>query len=147
MGRAADAAVFAGLAALDQGIKALTVGKTLELIPGVIRIAYTENHGFSLGMFGDAGTAALILSVIALAALAVIRARTPRGSPLRLPLLIMCAGALGNLLDRAFLGYVRDMFELLFVRFYVFNPADVFVTCGAALCALALLRPDRKETA
>ena len=32
-----------------------------------------------------------------------------------------------------------DMFELLFVDFYIFNVADVGVVAGAALCGASLL--------
>ena len=52
---------------------------------------------------------------------------------------LMAGGALGNLLDRLLLGYVQDMFELLFMRFYIFNLADVGVVCGAVLCGVSLL--------
>ena len=56
---------------------------------------------------------------------------------------LMAGGALGNLIDRAALGYVRDLFELLFVKFYIFNIADVGVVAGAVLCGVSLLwRPQ-----
>ena len=52
-------------------------------------------------------------------------------------------GMLGNLADRIFLGYVVDMIDLTFVRFAVFNVADMFISIGAVfLCISLLLRPD-----
>ena len=39
--------------------------------------------------------------------------------------------------------HVIDMFEFLFVDFYIFNVADVGVVCGAILCGASLLfRPQ-----
>ena len=145
MRKGTEAGLFIGLTALDQGIKAITAHRTDMLIPGVIRLNYTENRGFSLGLFEGASTVALILSLIVFIGLVIVLIRLHQPSPLRLPLLVMSAGAFGNLIDRVFLGYVRDMFELLFVRFYVFNPADVYVTLGALCCAVLLLKPGRKE--
>ena len=40
---------------------------------------------------------------------------------------MVLAGAVGNLIDRAFLGYVTDMFETLFMRFRRLQ-------CGGYLC-------------
>ena len=39
--------------------------------------------------------------------------------------MLILGGALGNMIDRFFTGYVVDMVELLFVDFAVFNVADV----------------------
>ena len=134
MRRGTEAAVTAGLTALDQATKFAAAHRTIGLIPGVIRLNYTENRGFSLGLFDGAVSVALVLSLIVFAGLLAVLIRLPR------------AGALGNLIDRVFLGYVRDMIELLFIRFYIFNFADICVTLGAACCAVMLLLPGRKET-
>ena len=145
MRKGTEIGLFAGLTAFDQLVKILTAHRTAVLIPGVIRLNYTENRGFSLGLFDGAGTPALILSLIVFAGLAFFLIRLKRPSPLRLPLLVMSAGALGNVIDRICLSYVRDMIELLFVRFYVFNLADMYVTLGALECAVLLLKADGKE--
>ena len=147
MRKGTEAAVMIGLTALDQVFKAVTAHKRIELIPGVLRLNYTENRGFSLGLFDGAVSAALVLSLLVFIGLVLALARLPRDSRFRLPLLCMCAGALGNLIDRIFLGYVRDMIELLFVRFYIFNIADMCVTLGAAACAVILLLPERGRRA
>ena len=146
MRRGTEAAVTAGLTALDQATKFAAAHRTIGLIPGVIRLNYTENRGFSLGLFDGAVSVALVLSLIVFAGLLAVLIRLPRDARIRLPLLCIAAGALGNLIDRVFLGYVRDMIELLFIRFYIFNFADICVTLGATCCAVMLLLPGRKET-
>ena len=49
------------------------------------------------------------------------------------------AGAVGNLIDRFFMGYVTDMIQVLFVKFAVFNVADIFVVVGAILLVIYVL--------
>ena len=58
---------------------------------------------------------------------------------LKLSLMFIIGGAIGNMIDRVFLGYVRDMIEFTFVKFAVFNVADSFVTIGAVLLGIYLL--------
>ena len=61
----------------------------------------------------------------------------------RIAAMLMLGGAAGNMLDRFFRGYVIDMFEVLFVRFAVFNVADAALTVGTVLMAASLLlRPE-----
>ena len=45
---------------------------------------------------------------------------------------VVCAGGIGNLIDRVLYGYVVDFIEPVFVDFAVFNIADCAVTLGAA---------------
>ena len=48
----------------------------------------------------------------------------------KLTLTLLLAGAVGNLIDRAFRGFVVDMFNVLFMHFAVFNVADICVVVG-----------------
>ena len=57
----------------------------------------------------------------------------------RIAAMLMLGGAVGNMIDRLFRGYVVDMFETLFVEFAVFNVADAALTIGAGLMAASLL--------
>ena len=58
----------------------------------------------------------------------------------------MLAGAVGNLIDRAFRGFVVDMFNVLFMRFAVFNVADICVVVGGIGLALYyILLADKLE--
>ena len=59
---------------------------------------------------------------------------------------MVLAGAVGNLIDRALLGYVTDMFETLFMRFSVFNVADICgVVGGIAFCVYYLFFHGKEE--
>ena len=52
---------------------------------------------------------------------------------------MMLAGAIGNMIDRFFTGYVPDMIEFLFFDFPIFNIADTALTIGCALLIFSLL--------
>ena len=51
---------------------------------------------------------------------------------------LICGGAIGNLVDRIFLGYVRDFIKFSFFSFN-FNIADACLTIGVILFAVYLI--------
>ncbi len=65
---------------------------------------------------------------------------------------LIVGGALGNFIDRIFLGYVRDFIKLEFMEFPVFNFADMFLTVGVIFYVIYLvfyemLKPKQKRAA
>ena len=59
---------------------------------------------------------------------------------------VIVSGAIGNLIDRIFLGYVIDFINPTFVNFAVFNIADCAVTLGTiSLMAYLLFDIFKKE--
>ena len=58
---------------------------------------------------------------------------------------LLLAGAFGNAIDRLFRGYVVDFIQTVFIRFPVFNVADIAITFGAMLLIIYLLFFDGKE--
>lgn len=133
--------LFPGLFVLlaDQLVKRITEEADRMIIPGIVKLTGTHNPGMALGILAQSGTAAMVFSLAAIVLLVflVIRLK-PKGMALA-ALSMLAGGAAGNLTDRVFLGYVRDMIEVLFVRFYIFNVADAAITVGACLCAVSLL--------
>ena len=59
--------------------------------------------------------------------------------PLRVSLVMVLSGAIGNIIDRLFRGYVVDFFEFTFFEWPVFNVADIYVVVGVTLLALMIL--------
>ena len=56
---------------------------------------------------------------------------------------LLFAGTLGNLIDRIYLGWVRDF--LSFGSFPVFNIADAFLTCGVVrICIKEIFHLQKK---
>ena len=53
-------------------------------------------------------------------------------------LILVLGGGIGNLIDRVLNGEVVDYINLLFMRFAVFNFADICVCVGVALWVLVI---------
>ena len=52
---------------------------------------------------------------------------------------VVMAGAFGNFIDRAFIGYVTDMVDTLFMNFAVYNFADICVVLGILALAVYII--------
>ena len=53
---------------------------------------------------------------------------------------LLCAGAIGNLIDRLWMGKVTDMFYARFIDFPVFNIADICISLAGTLIVLLALK-------
>lgn len=141
----------------DQGLKYwVTVNIALDtghvtLIPGVLELTNIHNNGAAFSMLEHAPHWIFILFTLVFAAIAVfcLRRNVVHGKVGRWSVVLVLAGAVGNCIDRILSGYVVDMFNFLFVRFAVFNLADVFiVVAGITLCLHVIFyRGDGSEDA
>jgi len=139
-------AAAAALVALDQWIKvrmtwalAPPTGQARVLVPDMIGLRYTENTGISFSLFGNSEAAMRVVTVLTalvmLAGVVWLLLGRIRGAALLSGAALILAGGVGNLADRLAQGFVVDYIELLFVRFAIFNFADICITCGVALAA------------
>lgn len=127
------------LIALDQITKSAAVAKLMGsdpyvIIDNILELLYVENRGAAFGiMNGMRGFFLLIAPLISAALLAALAfiPRTRRFCPLRITLIGVIAGALGNFIDRLLNGYVVDFIYFMPIDFPVFNVADIYVTCAA----------------
>jgi signal peptidase II len=125
---------------VDQVTKKWVVGHRETLatdgfaIPKVIHTVYAENSGAAFGILQNARWLFVCIGVIAMVVLGyiIVKRIFPQFFP-NLMLTIVLAGALGNFIDRALQGYVVDFLELLFIRFAIFNLADIFITWAGVL--------------
>ena len=103
-------------------------------------LTYYQNTGMAFSLFSEHTWVLTILSAavaVALTTLLLSRFIThPFG---RISLSLVIAGALGNLIDRAAFGFVTDMFRTLFIRFAIFNVADIFITVGGVMLVIYFL--------
>ena len=144
---AAEAVLTALLVLLDQATKlaavsALKDGGPYVLIPGVFQLQYLENRGAAFGLLQNARIFFLAVTLIALAAVIYVLVRLPlkrKYIVLRFLMVLIAAGAVGNMIDRVFLGYVRDFLYFSLIDFPIFNVADIYVTCATILLILLLL--------
>lgn len=112
----------------------LSGGLVKGFIPGVVQFRYAENTGMAFSMLTGARWIFVVLTlVVCIAALYYMFSNRCKSLWLYWSLGVTVAGGIGNLIDRAFYGYVIDFIEPIFVDFAIFNIADCAVTCGAAV--------------
>ena len=137
--------IAAALVALDQLVKYLVMtniplGEHVPFIPYILDLTYVTNTGAAFSIFSEHTWALAIVSLVMSAVLALALFKGLFRHPLgRLTLTLLLAGALGNFIDRAFRGFVVDMFNVLFMRFAVFNVADICVVVGGIAAGLYYL--------
>ncbi len=140
--------IIAAVLMFDQGSKVICAqwlttlpDNTYRLIPDFFHLTYIENRGAAFGMLQNARVFFLIVTAIVCAAIIwyLIKERKKLHFLIRFSLALILGGALGNFIDRTFLGYVRDMFSAVFINFAIFNVADSAITVGTILLFLDLL--------
>ena len=152
MSKAASWAAFALSAALLVALDLLLKGWAYAnligqpgrvLVPGVLGLTYLENPGAAFGLLAGFRHSPVLLAALSSLLMAAVvwyyhvLPGERRFLPVRAALILIFAGGVGNNVDRISRGAVRDMLEILFVRFPIFNLADVYVTLGT--CAFVFL--------
>ena len=137
---------------LDQVTKYLVranipLGGSVEFLPGIMDFTYVKNTGMAFSMLSKHTWLLAVLSVVVIAFLVFMLVKKEITHPFgMLSVSLVIGGAIGNLIDRVFFGFVTDMFRTLFMNFAVFNVADIFVVVGAiALCVYCLFFYDKYE--
>ncbi len=118
------------------------------VIPGFFNLAHIHNRGAIFGFFSQAGGGFVRLTLTAASFLALglvvyYFIKTPASERfMKFALTLILAGALGNLIDRIFEGYVVDFIDLHAGRHHwpFFNLADSSITIGAILLIFVFLR-------
>ena len=150
------AAVFA----VDQWLKHLVTGplglraegEHLDLLP-IFDFTRTHNYGVSLGMF-TATSPEMRWGLVGLTGLIALVVFTWLMRERKLadvvPLGLILGGALGNIRDRVFFGYVIDFADLHFGDFrpfLIFNVADAAISVGVAIMLVRALFMREKPAA
>ncbi len=135
----------------DQITKFLTVRylkplKSVPLLEGLLRLTYVENRGAAFGILQNQRWFLIVLPVLVIGAMIFYLIFHRKDSLLlKVSLAVIIGGAIGNLIDRVFLGYVVDMFEFAFIDFPVFNMADIAVVCGAILLGIQIIFLEKSQ--
>ena len=133
---------------LDQITKAAIAANpstfgNLEVIPNFFYITYVKNTGAAWSMLAGQRTFLSLLAAVAIFfMLGYLIKQKKNGNKLTTAaLILMIAGAAGNLIDRLLFGYVRDFlnFYIFGYDFPVFNVADICLTIGVCLLILATI--------
>lgn len=127
-------------------------GESLELLP-FLNLTLVHNMGAAFSFLSDAGgwqrwffaIVSLIVSVVLIVWLSRLPARQYL---LATALALVLGGAIGNLWDRVFIGYVVDFIDVFYQKHHwpAFNIADTSITVGAILLILESLFSSKTDS-
>ena len=126
---------------LDQYTKVLVAShlKLYErnvIINNFFNLTYIRNQGAAWGIMQGKMNIFFVISIIAVFAIGYYFYNSkPYQLFTRYGLILIFTGLIGNLIDRIYLGYVRDFLDFIIINydFPVFNVADICITVGVIL--------------
>ncbi len=137
--------VVAVLVATDLIIKSVVLKYlapigSYTLVKNFLSLTYVENTGAAFGSFsGHTALLSAFTAAVLLVGLIYVLSGKIKSKVIYLSLVMIISGGTGNLIDRIARGFVVDYIEPLFVKFAVFNFADILVTVGAAILIIYLI--------
>lgn len=140
---------------LDQIVKFVCLQKlkpinSVTIIPNFFNLTYVENRGAAFGMLEGGRWIFILIALIAVVFCSLYYKKVPKNKfefLCKTGLILIISGALGNVIDRFFRGFVVDMLHFIFFGkdFAVFNVADVLVCLGTFLIAIVIIFSDNKK--
>jgi signal peptidase II len=112
----------------------------------LINLTHIHNDGAAFGILS--GRQALLITVTGLFllfAVGVLFSGRFKSKWLNAAIMLIIAGGVGNLIDRASQGYVVDFIQLRFIDFAIFNFADMCAVVGAFILAIAVISDEIRE--
>lgn len=139
------------LIVLDQLIKLVVVAwigpdasrHRVEVVGTAVGFEYVENTGAAFGIMTSATGALAAVSLLIAGGGLLMLWREHREHPLAaVAIALVVGGALGNVIDRIFRGYVVDFVAL--GAFPRFNLADAAITIGVLMLIASMIRDERQ---
>ncbi|MGL5436139.1 MAG: signal peptidase II [Lachnospiraceae bacterium] len=136
------------LVLLDQYTKGLAVAhlkgnSPLVILDGVFELLYSENRGAAFGMLQGRQTFFFLIALVVMVGAGFAMYRMPdwrnrHYHGLKFCVILITAGAIGNMIDRISQGFVVDFLYFSLIDFPIFNVADIYVTTAAAVLFLLI---------
>lgn len=141
--------VIIPLIIIDQLIKlwAMTITDPISVIGNFLQFNYVKNFGVAWSMFNNQMLLIILFSLAAVGYLYYLLVSFRNEVVIHFGLMMVVAGALGNMIDRIFRGFVVDYVDTVIFGydFPVFNLADTLLVCGAILIFIEAYRKEGHE--
>ena len=138
--------IMAALIFFDQLTKYLArrdlADEPFTIIDKVFKLKLLSNEGAAWGLFQGRVSILSFISIVLVAVLVYFFIRIPEDKKfhlLRLLFIFVGAGAIGNLIDRFYQGYVTDFLYFELIDFPIFNVADIYITFSMILVAILFI--------
>lgn len=120
----------------------LSIGESIPLVSNIFHITLVHNKGAAFGILKEQAPFFIFITLLAIAIIC-FSLKNNKLALARVSLSLILAGALGNLMDRVFFGYVIDFID--FRIWPVFNVADSAITVGAILLGYSILKNQKSN--
>ncbi|MEG0069486.1 signal peptidase II [Cetobacterium sp.] len=125
----------------------LVEGETYPLVGEFFHLTYVKNRGIAFGMFQGKLDIISILTIAVIIGVIVFfyKNRKTLSFLEKMGYLFILGGAIGNIIDRIYRGFVIDMIDFRGVWVFVFNLADVWINIGVILIILDSLFDNKRK--
>mgnify|MGYP004649168155 FL=1 len=139
--------LFVILVITDQLTKHLAVVRlknqaAYNLINGILEFNYLENRGAAFGVLQNQKYFFVFVALIFIGVIVFVLIKVPTQKKyysLNILLVMIAAGAVGNMIDRVRYDYVVDFIYLVCIQFPIFNVADIYVTTATVILVFQIL--------
>lgn len=134
-----------GLILTDQLLKILTVqylNEPVTIINNLLQLNYLKNYGVGFSMLNGNRFLILVIS-FGLIYYVLKMLNDIEMQKYQIPLLMILAGGIGNLIDRIVRGFVVDYVDVNIFNFPVFNFADSILVLGAIAIIIMIVKEER----
>lgn len=120
----------------------LALHESYPVVRNVFHVTLVHNRGAAFGILKNQLPFFILTALIAIALIIDNLRRPEQESRIKATALsLVLSGAIGNLIDRIWFGYVIDFLD--FRVWPVFNVADSAITAGACLLAYSIIREKK----
>ncbi len=118
-----------------------------EIIKNFYYLTYYKNSGIAFGMFENGKIIIIVVSLLLLLLLIYELKNFYKNRVAALSFCLLIGGLIGNLIDRIFLGYVRDFleFDIFNINFPIFNISDACIVVGAIILIISSFGSGNKN--
>ncbi len=122
--------------------KIFPLGYSREILNHLIYLTHVQNTGGAFSILEGKQFIFIFVSVVLISFLILLLKSRKLSNKSRFAIAFILGGALGNLFDRIFRGYVVDFIDIRIIP--VFNIADTCITIGVCILAFELLTNERR---
>ena len=125
--------------------KYISLNESILIIKNFLNITYVRNTGVAWSLFDNQKLLVLIVSTIVIAGIIMyIKKNKPHSKIEQVAYSMILGGAIGNLIERLFYGYVTDFIDVYIFNYNypIFNLADTFIVIGAILLIIIAWRGE-----
>mgnify|MGYP000878880375 FL=1 len=125
----------------------LYVGDTIPIIDNFFNLTYVQNRGVAFGLFQGKIDIVSILALVAIGLILFYFCKNFKKISFleRIAYTMIFAGAIGNMIDRLYRGFVIDMLDFRGIWSFIFNFADVWINIGVVLIIVEHVFFNRKK--